>query len=232
MNGPELQSQVNWKPLPVQWNLDLNENHVFKVAIDRYFSRMGDLYSKTLTAGEVLKASKYLNQSDQQRYLVSKYLLRDFLGGFLNCAAGDIKFNLSAKKKPYTQGIEFNVSHTGNYVFLAFSSSPVGIDAEMLNPGFDFELLLPELFDTEEIRFINSNAAVRSQLFYMLWTRKEALLKASGEGLTDQLFLVNILSDTPSRIGQQYQLHSFIQSDCLFTLALSNHNPCSYWTVL
>ena len=97
-------------------------------------------------------------------------------------------------RKPYFQNnpdVQFNVSHSGDWVVLAFSSFPVGVDCEQLDPNFNFTDILDSYFNQVERNFIvNSALPVRS--FYQLWTRKEAFLKLIGVGIDENI--VNIPS--------------------------------------
>jgi len=209
--------------------LDYSQNHIFKVTIDSYFQRIKDDYIKILTEAELAKSLQYLKNTDRKRYIVSKYLSKILLSKVTNNDPSSIKFSISTNKKPAAEGIEFNISHSGNCLLITFSPSAVGIDIETINRSFKFETLLNECFSVEEIDFINSGED-KLLFFYTLWTRKEALLKATGEGLVDDLDQVTCLPSLISRLGRQYKLLTFIvDNNYVSTLAISNENSCNYW---
>lgn len=85
-----------------------------------------------------------------------------------------------------------NVAHAGEWVLLAIGRAAVGIDVEEIKSDFWYEELLSSVFSPEEQRHIRSSGQPRRQ-FYDGWTRKEALLKATGNGLSDELAAVPCL---------------------------------------
>jgi 4'-phosphopantetheinyl transferase len=83
-------------------------------------------------------------------------------------------------------GVEFNVSHSGGRVLLAATwGTPVGIDLEVPRPGVEIEELLRRFFSQEEVAGWQSlPPTLRTTGFFHLWTRKEAVVKAMGRGLS------------------------------------------------
>jgi 4'-phosphopantetheinyl transferase len=92
---------------------------------------------------------------------------------------------------PITE-IRFNISHSGNWVVIALDSEELGIDIEKINSSFDYAIILTEHFTSSEQSFIH-NAENPSSAFYFLWTRKEALVKALGRGLQENLKIFSVL---------------------------------------
>ena len=88
----------------------------------------------------------------------------------------------------YTRNIFFNLSHSSGVSLLAFDpGSEIGVDVEMIDEEFDYEPIVKRWFTPEEGKYIwqsKENSRIR---FYELWTRKEAYLKAIGEGITKNL---------------------------------------------
>src|SRR5690606_38490335 len=78
-----------------------------------------------------------------------------------------------------------SISHSGSAVMAGFSQlAPIGVDIEQHRPR-GFQRLVREYFHPDEYRaFEHLEAEQQSSWFYRLWTRKEAAIKASGEGLT------------------------------------------------
>lgn len=94
--------------------------------------------------------------------------------------------------KPYVDGVHFSLSHTQGLVAVAVAADPVGIDVEVVTPRFDAaELAGVALTGTERARFDTLPAEVKVAAMLRTWTRKEALLKADGRGL----------SVSPDRVG-------------------------------
>ena len=151
-------------------------------------------------------------QKDKERYVVSKFCLRTILGLCLNTKPHEIEFIFHDHKKPTVNDLEFNISHTGDYVLIAISPKPVGIDVEYLNREFDFKSILDITFSKNEIDFIGDKD-VDPTNFYVMWTRKEALLKASGEGVSDNLHLIECLEEHLEREKEVFKMRTFMIED-------------------
>jgi 4'-phosphopantetheinyl transferase len=209
--------QADWQPIPQKIILVEKTVYIFKTDVTQYYSRISDKYLEILSKKELAKSLRYIRKADRERYIAGKYFLRSLLSEIMSISAGEIEFNYTADKKPFIIGVEFNVSHSGNYVVTAIGKERVGIDIELVNLDFDFEPLLPNNFSNDEAAFIKDKAAN----FYQLWTRKEALLKATGEGITNNLDKVPCLGQTGSQNNTDYSLTSFTVDDnyiaCLAT---------------
>ncbi|RYE03250.1 MAG: 4-phosphopantetheinyl transferase family protein, partial [Sphingobacteriaceae bacterium] len=83
------------------------------------------------------------------------------------------------------------------------------IDIEYLNREFDFKSILDITFSKKEIDFIGDKN-IDPTNFYVMWTRKEALLKASGEGVSDNLHLIECLEEHLEREKEVFKMRSFI----------------------
>lgn len=206
------------------------EIHLFKIKVDTYFNLIQDTYADILNDQEITKASRFLKTRDTETYIVTRYVLRSILAHFTLIPPADIQFHFSTRKKPTVDGIEFNVSHSGNFVIIAISSAPLGIDIEFINQNFDYDPLMNTIFDKEESAVIYKNAD-RLLSFYVLWTRKEAVLKASGEGLTEDLTEVNVIEPIVSRCDTDFEVKSFL-SDQHYMISLATEvsdNTIYYW---
>jgi 4'-phosphopantetheinyl transferase len=149
-------------------------------------------YECYLTTEEQEKVAHFLFEKDRLNCLFSRVLLRLALSWYYPCIdAIRWHFAIGSSGKPYLdlpmneQGIEFNISHSGNVVVCAITRvGSVGIDIETAKimsdvQGFSRRFLAPEEFFSVRNRFISE----QSQFFFRLWTLKEAYLKAIGSGL-------------------------------------------------
>lgn len=190
---------VTWESISDEFALPQNgEIHFWRINIPANLYRLDEL-KQLLNPDEVIRGDKYHQLKDRQRFMVSRSLQRIILGKYLDQQPEQLKFILGDNKKPYLpagDGVElhYNVSHSGDWIALAVSRSAVGADAEFVDADFPFDDILPEHFDVDEIAFINSSDKINR--FYMLWTRKEAFLKATGQGLGEHLIY------TPSLDGK------------------------------
>ncbi|RZJ51622.1 MAG: 4'-phosphopantetheinyl transferase superfamily protein [Chryseobacterium sp.] len=204
--------------------------NVFKLDIEKHFREIQNIFVNVLSEFEILKASKFNKEIDRKRYIVSKYFLRILLSKFLSTEPDELKFGQTANKKPSINGIEFNVTHSRDYVIIAVSQASVGIDLEFINPSFDFKPLLANCFHPEEISYMDERGnTIRD--FYTLWTRKESLLKATGEGLIDELDQLNCTNYSIERLNKTYTLNSYVfENNYILSIANSvDLSPALFW---
>lgn len=109
---------------------------------------------------------------------------------FLNIKECDLNFEKGDYGKPYLKGFpnfHFNISHSGNFLAVAFGSKPVGVDIETVK---DINLKIADRrFADEEKAFVKDN-----KTFLTVWTRKEAYAKQFGSCLPRFLSSFNSLS--------------------------------------
>ncbi len=86
--------------------------------------------------------------------------------------------------KPYTDGLEFNLSHTAGFVACAVSDeSEVGVDVERVDRKVEAVSIARRFFADEEVRQIDLPDEARARdAFFRIWTLKEAYVKALGRG--------------------------------------------------
>lgn len=179
---------------------------LFKLEVNTLYPQLH--IAGLLTAEEILKAHRFHQSADKQSYLVGRYMLRYLLAKFLQVLPRDISYTYTEKGKPQTDHIHFNISNTRTQVLIGLSNSAIGVDIEQVNPAFDFASVMDFSYSEEEKTFVSKseNPAIE---FFTLWTRKEALLKATGEGLTEDLRNVQSLSKTVSREGKHFSIESY-----------------------
>lgn len=201
-----------WKPYSIDQPLATDKTHIFRISVDNHFQKIKKQLAEVLSEREQEKAGRMFIQKDKERYVVSKFCLRTILALCSNKDAHEVEFIFHEHKKPTVKDIEFNISHTGDYVLIAVSPKPVGIDVEYLNTEFDFKSILDITFSKKEIDFIG-NGDINPANFYAMWTRKEALLKASGEGVSDNLHLIDCLSEYLERNKEVFKMRTFMIDD-------------------
>ena len=138
--------------------------------------------------------------------MIARGLLRTLLGRYLQVSPASIVFKYGSKGKPALAGpagIDFNVSHSGGLAVFAFTADcEVGVDVERIRPRPDMQGIANRFFCSEEAAELMSlTAGQREHGFYLCWTRKEAYIKASGDGLSVPLdsFRVTLRPGQPAR---------------------------------
>jgi 4'-phosphopantetheinyl transferase len=156
-----------------------------------------DTFLSIMSFEEIVKARRFYQIKDRNRYIVGRGAIRNILSKYADQPAAAIKFGEGANKKPYLinsnkNKLFHNISYSGDWILLAVSSSAVGADMELVNRHFDFQGIIHQVFNEEEINYINNDLS--AEQFFLLWTRKEALVKATGKGLDNDLKLIPCLN--------------------------------------
>jgi len=160
------------------------------------------------------RASRFRRPEDRARYLVSRVSLRSLLGARLSVDPWALEFGQGPHGKPQLVdpfgGLWFNSSHSGQYVVHAFSTDgPVGVDVEAVpavlpRPDELHAALAPE--EVESLLAIRSDC--RAFAFALAWARKEAYVKAIGEGLNRDPSRICILDGRARGPTLRYDLNA------------------------
>jgi 4'-phosphopantetheinyl transferase len=204
-----------WTPSPPA-NPDLGPKdvHLWRVPVDA--GRPPGLITRSatlLSPDERERADRYKFPADAGRFILCRAALRILLGRYTNAAPQTISISCGPFGKPMLTGSsdspdrpspEFNVSHSGSYALLGFSRDhPLGLDLERLRQMPDIDALVERFFspaEREEYRALPPGQ--RTAGFFNGWTRKEAIVKALGEGLSRPLdsFDVTLSPAEPARL--------------------------------
>ena len=135
------------------------------------------------------KVRRFHRDTDRQSSIAARGALRLLLSVYTGIPASEIEFGYCGNGKPYVADseVEFNVSHSGEWVVLAIGRSRnIGVDIEMINRELDVMAIASRYFTPEEIARIE-NSEDRHAEFFQLWARKEAYVKACGSTLFREL---------------------------------------------
>jgi 4'-phosphopantetheinyl transferase len=156
-----------------------------------------------LSGDERRRAARFMFDRDRRAYIVCRGTLRLALGEYLARPAASLRFVYGTRGKPalHRKDVEFNVSHAAGIGVFAFArAGAVGVDVESLDRTVEFEELATRFFSEVEARELTSiPESMRAEAFFNCWTRKEAYIKAVGEGLACPLdsFAVSLLPGAP-----------------------------------
>jgi 4'-phosphopantetheinyl transferase len=145
-----------------------------------------------LSADETNRASRFHFPTDRQNFIAARALLRTILASFLAVKPKDLIFRYSKKEKPsldlpYAEsGVMFNLSHSGGVALYAFAvDRELGVDIEHVRRDFDVEAIARRFFSAhEQEQFAGVAETEKIEACYRCWTRKEAYIKATGDGLS------------------------------------------------
>lgn len=151
-----------------------------------------------LSADERQRAHAYRSEELQRRFVARRGLLRQLLSDRLELPPHCIDIRLNKGDKPYIEGepIQFSLSHSFDSVLFAFSREyRVGVDLERVREGYPAPVLVSDHFTALERASLDHAAPLdRSDLFFRLWTRKEACAKALGTGIATSLSRFQVLN--------------------------------------
>ena len=177
-----------WLNPPDKLTLSDKEAHIWRADLNLGDSLQSS-FLKLLSPDEKNRAGKFRFARDSRNFIVARGILRSLIGNYLEINPAEISFQYSRFGKPSigdNSSIQFNISHAQNTALFAFTKKlNVGVDVEFVNPHIEVEDIATKFFSANEI--LNLLALPKSQQtlgFFNCWTRKEAFIKAVGEGLS------------------------------------------------
>lgn len=142
------------------------------------------------------RAERFRFEQDRERFIAGHGVLRILLGSALGLAPENVRMARGAHGKPFLPdgGPAFNLSDTKDALVVAIGGSDeLGVDIETVERRTDHELVSGHYFTPDEVAHIQAGDAEGKRRFLTLWTRKEAVLKASGVGLMEDLHALRVL---------------------------------------
>src|SRR5262245_21131216 len=192
--------------------LDLNEGdvHVWQIALNQAHDPGNSNLIATLSPDERLRAGRFHRPIDCDNFIHTRGLLRTILAQYLSINAANINFVYSAYGKPTLvkkqnhRRLQFNLSHSHEIALLAITREcEIGIDIEFIRKDFATMEIAEDYFSEKELAMLRSlPERLHTRAFFNCWTRKEAYIKAIGEGLSYPLnkFAVSLTPGKPPEL--------------------------------
>lgn len=165
-----------------------------------------DRATQVLDAAELARAARFQRAIHREAYIAAHAALRGILGRALGLAPASLMFNNGPAGKPTLSTpthprMHFNLSHANDHALVVLSTQgEVGVDLECL-PVQGLEELDASIFSAHEIAAVAACPAEHRPLARLrCWVRKEAVLKAAGCGLSDEVRTLTVSIDEPARI--------------------------------
>jgi 4'-phosphopantetheinyl transferase len=198
-----------WVPNSTRVELEDREIHVWRAELDSEGLAL-HRFEETLAPDEKARANRFVFRQDRNRYVAARGVLRELVGRYLNRSPEAVEFDYNSKGKPSLRAesnkgsVQFNVSHSHGLVLLAFALGyNLGIDVEFVRPEVPTDEIAERYFSPQEVIELRAlPLSMRTEGFYLCWTRKEAYIKARGEGLYIPLesFNVSLTPGQPERL--------------------------------
>jgi 4'-phosphopantetheinyl transferase len=159
-----------------------------------------------LSPDERARAELFATDALRNRWLGAHVAMRRILARALDVAPAAIAYARAEAGKPFLatpagSGVEFNFSDSGDLALVAVSRcGPIGVDVERCRPERDLMTLAESFFAAEErASLAELPASQQAAAFYRIWSRKEAFIKAIGQGLRFGLerFAVSVEAESP-----------------------------------
>ena len=186
-------------------------------------------FETCLSIEESQRAARFIFERDRARYTVAHTALRRILARYTGEDAAALEFRTAERGKPYLAqhpGLRFNLSHSGCWALVAVARSrELGVDIECIRADRSTEEIAHRFFAPEEVRELMETPPVRRvAAFFACWSRKEAYIKARGEGLAIPLDSFEV------SLGEEAILRKAVDCDRWWMCAL--HAPEGYAAAL
>src|SRR5947207_5614145 len=176
-------------PLPGAFHLAADEIHSWCARLD-VPPEASARFHATLSPDERNRSARFRFERDRQRFVVARGVLRDLLGRYLQTEPGQISFVYNRFGKPdlapeFGNPLKFNLSHSAGLALVAIATaSNVGVDLEYVRVQSDYADIARHFFSAAEVDYLTAVPShLYAEAFFSCWTKKEAYLKACGEGL-------------------------------------------------
>jgi 4'-phosphopantetheinyl transferase len=205
-----MSAPTEWPPTTERPELQSDAVHVWRATLAVDAATLQSL-GQSLSDDERARAERFIFQQDRDQFTAARGILRDLLGRYLRCHPKGIAFSYGLRGKPAVfsgksrHPLRFNLSHSHGLALIGISSErEIGIDVERMRPEFAGEEIAKRYFSAKEIAELSQvPAKLRTEGFFLCWTRKEAYIKAKGDGLHIPLdsFDVSLTPGVPPKLN-------------------------------
>ncbi len=195
---------------PVMWGcwllakiaLSTGEVHIWQ---NHFSAHHADDLLPQLSEDENHRATRLIDPKRRAQFIIARRWLRGILGGhYLDQSPGEIVFSYGERGKPFiaNSDLHFNLSHSHDVMVLACTHiAPIGVDVEHVRPMTEMITVARDNFSKAEFaRWQSLPPNVRQRAFYAIWTRKEAYIKATGDGFRLPLASFDVTHDDLAQI--------------------------------
>lgn len=173
---------------PVSLDFQADEVPIWRAHLGAFAGQEAHFWA-TLSPDEQQRANRFHFAIHRSEFIAGRGILRHLLGRYLGQPPAEIAFNYGPQDKPFlpaTPSLSFNISHSGSLALFAFAQQmEIGVDLEKIDPKMDVLSISQHFFAPQErAQLASLSDAPRIHAFFECWTRKEAFIKAKGQGLS------------------------------------------------
>ncbi|MDY6838556.1 MAG: 4'-phosphopantetheinyl transferase superfamily protein [Thermodesulfobacteriota bacterium] len=197
-------SLSSWSPPPASPTLAKDEVHLWRAYLDVAVQLLESL-KHCLSRDELTRAERFHFEKDRNRFIAARGVLRKILSAYCMTEPNQLSFHHNMHGKPALDpqcdggGLRFNLSHSDGVALYAITRGrEVGIDIERIRTDLEFDRIAERFFSPQEVATLLALPPhTQKQAFFACWTRKEAYVKARGDGLSLPLdqFAVSVAPD-------------------------------------
>ncbi len=207
----------------------MSDTYIYIRKIDReYISKNYENLLAKLHADRRVKTARYNNREVAVTSVAAGLLLEEIVEEKLKLLPDDIHISEGESGKPYICGYEdfnYNLSHSGEYVVMAYGDSPLGIDIERIHKdGMQKKdiAVAKRCFTADEYLYITGDDKKVPDRFCMIWTMKESYLKLTGAGISVPLnsFEIDVFDMSKTSIDCNSEHNNYRYNNC-------SNNNCS-----
>jgi 4'-phosphopantetheinyl transferase len=189
--------------------------HLWRAYLPNHQHELENLLA-TLSPDEVDRANHFRFPKHRERFIIARGLLRQILGLYTGAQPTEIEFSYNAHGKPYLSrnllNLHFNTSHSEDMAVYSLSQRrEIGIDIEKVEPNFKINVA-KRFFNSDEFTHLMSRPQNKQATeFYALWSRKESIIKALGQGLFTPMESFSVLQKSEycsvNHHNEEYHFH-------------------------
>lgn len=199
--------------------------HIWRVDLAHLVNAEPQL-RRILSEDESQRADKYHFEKDRTSFVIRRGMLRRLLGAYVDIEPADLRFAYNKFDKPELQidaSVSFNTSSARDVCLLAFTlDAGIGIDIEYIDTEFPKMEIAERYFSANEVKALRAfDLKLQTDAFFDCWTKKEAYVKAVGEGMSRPLPHFDISVETPGSFAvtasggnlKEWSFESFIPEE-------------------
>jgi 4'-phosphopantetheinyl transferase len=178
---------------------------VWTIFVDQFAPHRAT-FEATLSPDEQQRAARFVVDEPRLRFIIARSALRTILAGYLDVASEVVQFAYGERGKPSLpeSDLRFNLSHSDNIIVIAVTQNhDIGVDVEHIHHIPEMSIMARDNFSlNEQETLFKLPEQERERAFFRCWTRKEAYIKATGDGFSMPLrdFDVTLTQDETPRI--------------------------------